>query len=605
MLAISFIFRHSADVKQVAVQGCCHGSLSAIYDTIAQYTSSTSKMVDLLLLCGDFQALRSTSDFPSLAVPDKFKALGTFHQYYSGQKVAPVLTLVIGGNHEASNYMWELYHGGWLAPNIYYLGAAGSVLVDGLRIVGASGIYKGNDYMRGHFEKVPYDRSSLRSIYHIRQYDVAKLMQLPRRDHTIFLSHDWPITIPNHGDTDSLLRRKPFFRKEVSTNTLGSPPLLGLLKHVQPEYWFAAHLHVKFAAVYEHGEGASNGLKVEVDAAHLTQSNGTGEATTGGGGDNPDEISISDEDIEAGPSAEAHTNPDEILIESDNDDDEDGMEDDFEEVPVPVETLANPEEIAVDEDEFDFPSSKPSPVSENASAGPSRLRNSSVPATSAPEQDETEVTAEDARKALEEEDESTDLLEALRAEDGDDAGNGVLGPEVGVIDAGGSGGGRVTRFLALDKCGPGKDFIQFLDIPVPKPSPSSQPPRLTYDPHWLAISRAFHPYLSLEQRPSRLPTPDELDALVEHEVKRIKEDGLLVPTTEEDGSVKLGWESGDIEIGRVQTFWPTAPAEGQPGGSATAWYTNPQTEAFCGMLGIENRINPAPRPPKMTKKADA
>lgn len=25
-----------------------------------------------------------------------------------------------------------------------------------------------------------------------------------------------------------------------------------------------------------------------------------------------------------------------------------------------------------------------------------------------------------------------------------------------------------------------------------------------------------------------------------------------------------------------------------------AWYTNPQTEAFCGMLGIENKINPTP-----------
>jgi len=25
-----------------------------------------------------------------------------------------------------------------------------------------------------------------------------------------------------------------------------------------------------------------------------------------------------------------------------------------------------------------------------------------------------------------------------------------------------------------------------------------------------------------------------------------------------------------------------------------AWYTNPQTEAFCGMLGVTNVINPAP-----------
>ena len=25
-----------------------------------------------------------------------------------------------------------------------------------------------------------------------------------------------------------------------------------------------------------------------------------------------------------------------------------------------------------------------------------------------------------------------------------------------------------------------------------------------------------------------------------------------------------------------------------------AWYTNTQTESFCGMLGIPNKINPAP-----------
>lgn len=106
-----------------------------------------------MLLCGDFQALRSKHDYASLAVPAKFKQLGSFHQYYSGERVAPVLTIVIGGNHEASNYMWELYHGGWLAPSIYYLGAAGSVYVNGVRIVGASGIYKGFDYRKGEYHQ--------------------------------------------------------------------------------------------------------------------------------------------------------------------------------------------------------------------------------------------------------------------------------------------------------------------------------------------------------------------------------------------------------------------------------------------------------------------
>lgn len=120
-----------------------------IYDTIAKYESDSGEKVSLLLLCGDFQALRSEHDFAAIASPPKYHQLGTFHEYYSGSRVAPILTIVIGGNHEASNYMWELYHGGWLAPNIYYLGAAGSVMVDGLRISGASGIFKRHNYWKG------------------------------------------------------------------------------------------------------------------------------------------------------------------------------------------------------------------------------------------------------------------------------------------------------------------------------------------------------------------------------------------------------------------------------------------------------------------------
>lgn len=30
--------------------------------------------------------------------------------------------MFIGGNHEASNHLQELPYGGWVAPNIYYLG---------------------------------------------------------------------------------------------------------------------------------------------------------------------------------------------------------------------------------------------------------------------------------------------------------------------------------------------------------------------------------------------------------------------------------------------------------------------------------------------------
>ena len=47
------------------------------------------------------------------------------------------------------NYLWELYYGGWVAPNIYYLGHAGVVKFGGIRIGGISGIFNG-----GHYKQV-------------------------------------------------------------------------------------------------------------------------------------------------------------------------------------------------------------------------------------------------------------------------------------------------------------------------------------------------------------------------------------------------------------------------------------------------------------------
>lgn len=57
-----------------------------------------------------------------LNTSDKDLGFWLCSRYYSGEKKAPVLTIFIGGNHEASNHLQELPYGGWVAPNIYYLG---------------------------------------------------------------------------------------------------------------------------------------------------------------------------------------------------------------------------------------------------------------------------------------------------------------------------------------------------------------------------------------------------------------------------------------------------------------------------------------------------
>jgi len=93
---------------------------------------------------------------------------------------------------------------------------------------------------------------------------------------------------------------------------------------------------------------------------------------------------------------------------------------------------------------------------------------------------------------------------------------------------------------------------------------------MTFDPHWLAITRAMQPYLSLGIREIDPPMND-LPGLIERELDQITTQGLLVPEITKEGETNpvpnLVWEKGLIDVDRVQKFWPTAPAHGEPGGS--------------------------------------
>ncbi|XP_060519457.1 lariat debranching enzyme [Cylas formicarius] len=236
---------------KIIVEGCAHGDLDTIYNSIKEIEEKEDVKIDLLICCGDFQSSRNYEDLKCMAVPPKYLNICSFYKYYSGEKKAPVLTVFIGGNHEASNFLQELPYGGWVAKNIYYLGYAGVINIAGIRIAGLSGIYKGRDFLRGRFEKAPYDENSKRSVYHIRNLEVFRLKQLSKPI-DIFLSHDWPTGICNFGNKKQLLKRKPFFKEDIESGQLGSKPCEELLHLLKPKYWFSAHLHCKFAALVKH-----------------------------------------------------------------------------------------------------------------------------------------------------------------------------------------------------------------------------------------------------------------------------------------------------------------------------------------------------------------
>ncbi|CAX41137.1 RNA lariat debranching enzyme, putative [Candida dubliniensis CD36] len=265
----SFVVTTMLNTLKIAIEGCCHGELNTIYNSIPDI-----KSLDLLLICGDFQSLRNKCDLQSLNVPFKYQRMADFHEYYSGKRKAPVLTIFIGGNHECSSYLQELKYGGWVAPNIYYLGEFGSIWYKGLQITGWSGIFNYHTFIANHIdmEKLPFDSTTIRSVYHQKLSNFLK-MYMMNHDMDIVLSHDWPVGIEKYGNLKRLLKLKPFFKDDIQRGQLGSPLNKFLIHYLRPRYWFSGHLHVKFEARIVDSVGGNDEKISDPTANSITESN--------------------------------------------------------------------------------------------------------------------------------------------------------------------------------------------------------------------------------------------------------------------------------------------------------------------------------------------
>lgn len=501
---------------RLAVEGCGHGTLNAIYASVEEACRRKGWLgVDLLIIGGDFQSVRNAYDLNCVSMPAKYRSMGDFHEYYSGQRNAPYLTIFVGGNHEASNSLFELYYGGWVAPKIYYLGAANVVRLGPLRIAGMSGIWKGYNYRKPHHERLPYNETDIKSIYHIRELDVRKLLQI-RTQVDIGLSHDWPKGIEWKGAWKQLFRHKKHLEDDARNGQLGNVAAAQVMDRLRPRYWFSAHLHCKYAAIVRYDDAASD--PQENPSTSIRQSEIK----------NADEIDL---DVQID---EASTADDPVSIK---------------EAPV------------VNEDEIDLELDE-----ENDSNAPN-FSNQSVEKVSDHFEPSMSLSArtssaQEARAALPEAFHRHCRPKPVPMEHPPDIIN------------------LKTKFLALDKCMPGKQFLQLISDPIEKDVERDRPLKLEYDREWLAIVRAFalaEPLIVGDPQ-ARVPPPKceaEYRQLIEEQQKWIEE------------------HVADTTLHVPEVFSITAPVYdggnwNLPQYSIIEEQPNPQTAHFCEMLEIPN-----------------
>ena len=465
-----------------------------------------------------------------MSVPVKYREIGDFHEYYSGIRTAPYLTIFVGGNHEASNHLLELYYGGWVAHRIYYLGAANVVKLGPLRIAGLSGIWKGYNYNKPHHERLPFNDNDVKSIYHVRELDVRKLLQV-RTQVDVGISHDWPRGVEWKGNWGSLFARKNHFEPDARAGTLGSVAAKYVMNRLRPPYWFSAHLHVKFAAVIQHDEDVNLPPK---DASSRNEQSplDSGDAREGNGKIVVDNSNTDTNQVAAGVTSAHVHNADEIDIDMDDDDDT--------EKPAVTAQSSIHQHLVHSNTEGDGFRGEGTPQAEVSEELRSQLPASFARPTPTP------VTP-------------------------------PMPPPPDITN-------KTTHFLALDKCLPNKQFLQILTVePISEQSSAKRTGALTleYDKEWLAITRVFADELRLGNPSDKIPS-NRGEA---HYRPLIAEEEAWV----EENLVKRGRMAIPENFVPTAPFYD--PAMGIRVMEQPMEYTNPQTTQYCELVGIENKFH--------------
>jgi len=205
-----------------------------MYIAAQDWQQRHGKTIDAVLQVGDFETIRNPQDFEHYYAPQKFHHISDIAEYCKGLKRAPFFTVFIGGNHEAWSVLKEHRNGGFICPEVYFLGRANVIDVNGVKIGGLTGIFNRKHYRNPLPEQPGYDWK----FY--REEDVKKLEQRIEEEGRVdvLLLHDWvkpysAIEVQEESQVPVLLKRSAV-----------ASPTLCVVQRYHPQHLFMGHRHI-------------------------------------------------------------------------------------------------------------------------------------------------------------------------------------------------------------------------------------------------------------------------------------------------------------------------------------------------------------------------
>lgn len=222
----------SMDEFCFAAVGDVHDRFGEMVDLVRGRERQLGATASFVLQVGDCQPNRDQADLCTMAAPQKYRQLGDFREFWEGRTRFPWPVYFIGGNHEPYGLLDTFPGGGQLVDNCHYLGRVGRVELNGVAVVGLSGIHSDEHWRVARPPVGEIHQRAKKHYIYFTEDEVGRAAELGPAD--ILLVHDWPAGIVAAHDSPQ--------------GPIGNDPARLLAELLAPQLVLCGHLHRAYSA---------------------------------------------------------------------------------------------------------------------------------------------------------------------------------------------------------------------------------------------------------------------------------------------------------------------------------------------------------------------